>query len=163
MMVSTGSHNLITADTGRRFVAAELDRRGANAVTIEGKMPRIEILASNLDQSRTVRIHVKTRRGRIWHTSIERGRRMAKNPGETSFWMFVDLSRDDQSREYYVVPDWWMTNNIWEVFQAYLTKHGGVRPKTPGSKHYAIELKHIRQWKDRWDLLGILSDQNPTT
>jgi hypothetical protein len=42
------------ARAAEHLVAAELHRRGAYAVTFAGNMPRIDIVASNLEQTRTV-------------------------------------------------------------------------------------------------------------
>jgi hypothetical protein len=47
------------ARAGEHCVAGELHRRGAYAVTFVGTMPRIDILASNAEQTRTVMIQVK--------------------------------------------------------------------------------------------------------
>jgi len=49
------------ARAGEHLVAAELHRRGAYAVTFSGNMPEIDILASDLSQTRTVAIQVKTK------------------------------------------------------------------------------------------------------
>jgi hypothetical protein len=45
-----GPRNRLTARAGELFVAAELNRRGAYAVTIAGNMPITDILTSNIDQ-----------------------------------------------------------------------------------------------------------------
>ena len=51
-----GASNQQVACTGEHFVAAELNKRGAYAVTFAGNMPKIDLLACNSDQSRTVQI-----------------------------------------------------------------------------------------------------------
>jgi len=68
---SRGASNQQVARAGEHFVAAELNKRGAYAVTFAGNMPKIDLLACNADQSRTVQIQVKTKKGgRSWHSSI---------------------------------------------------------------------------------------------
>jgi len=50
---------------------AELNKRGAFAVTFAGKMPKIDLMVRNQDQNRTIYIQVKRKRGgRSWHSSI---------------------------------------------------------------------------------------------
>ncbi len=155
MRQGTGLNNHQKAEAGRNSVAAELNRRGAHQVTVGRKGRMTEILASNLDQSRTVHIQVRTRTKGSWQTSIDRGRRTVENPNETTFWVFADLA-DALSPQFYVVPGWWIANNIYEVHQEYLQRHGGVRPENPNAKHHSIREERIEQWKDRWDLLCIL-------
>ncbi len=155
MRRASGARNQQTARAGEHFVTAELNRRGAYAVTFTGNMPRVDILASNLDGTRTVRIQVKTRRSGTWHSSIREGRPSRAKPDEASFWVFVDLANDTDSPVYYLVPDWWMRNNIYRVHRKYLSKHGGRRKVNPKSEHHGIDAKRIAQWKDRWDLLKI--------
>ena len=70
-MPRQGVRNQQIARAGEYFVAAELNKRGAFAVTFAGNMPRIDLIACNQDQSRTIHIQVKTKRGgRTWHSSI---------------------------------------------------------------------------------------------
>ncbi|MBM4431205.1 MAG: hypothetical protein FJ026_12790, partial [Chloroflexi bacterium] len=66
-----GARNQQVARAGEHFVVAELNKRGAFAVTFAGNMPKIDLIACNQDQSRTIYIQVKTKRGgRTWHSSI---------------------------------------------------------------------------------------------
>lgn len=90
---------------GEHFVAAELHRRGAYAVTFAGNMPRIDILATNTEQTRTAAIQLKTMTARTWQTSITRGRRREEPTEEdTHFWILVELKKPPAQPEFYVVP-----------------------------------------------------------
>lgn len=154
---SRGARNQQVARAGEYFVVSELNKRGAFAVPFAGNMPKIDIIACNSDESRTVYIQVKTkRRGKTWHSSIERGQPMTPKADETTFWVFVDLGDTSTSPRYWIVPDWWIRNDIYKAHQAYLNKHGGIRPGNPTSKHHSIDERRLGQWKDRWDILGIL-------
>ncbi|MDQ3907610.1 MAG: hypothetical protein M3268_04620 [Acidobacteriota bacterium] len=156
---SRGASNQQVARAGEHFVAAELNKRGAYAVTFAGNMPKIDLLACNSDQSRTVQIQVKTKRsGPSWHSSIVDCTPMEEpaNPlDEKKFWVLVDLGGPNSMPRYWIVPDWWMRNDIYTVHQAYLSKHGGRRARNPDSKHHAIEEKGLAAWQDKWDILGI--------
>ncbi len=153
--MATGAKIQQTARAGEHYVAAELNRRGAYAVTFAGNMPKIDILASNSDQTSTVMIQVKTRRTGTWHSSNDEGQKLNRRPNETKFWMFVDIDKMGEPPVYYIVPDWWIRNDIHEKHQAYLKKHGGKRATGSKSKHHGIDVKRVEQWKDRWDILKI--------
>lgn len=155
--MTQGEKNQLTSRAGEYYVAAELNRRGAYAVTFAGNMPNIDIIASNSDKTRVVNIQVKTKRSPSWQTSIDQGKRCNKlRMPETSFWVLVHLDDSREHPQYWIVPKWWISNNIYEVHRKYLMRHGGHRARNPKSKHHAIDMKRIAQWKDRWDILGIL-------
>lgn len=141
---------------GEHLVAAELHRRGAYAVTFSGNMPEIDILASDVARTRTVAIQVKTKTAGTWQTSIERGQRRRRKDNETDYWIFVDIGKDPEARpDYFIVPRWWIENSIHTRHKAYLDSRGGQRARTPESKHHAIPVSVIEEWRERWDVLGI--------
>lgn len=74
---------------------------------------------------------------------------------ETVYWIFVDLGDKDKSPRYWIAPNWWLLNNIYEVHKQYLDRSGGRRPINPDSTHHAIDEERLKQWKDKWDILGI--------
>jgi hypothetical protein len=139
---------------GEHFVAGEILRRGGHASTFAGNMPDIDVLAADKQQDRTVWIQVKTKRaGRAWQSSITRGRIREPENSPVRFWILVDLAPADP--EYYVMPEWWIENDIHEAHSRYLDRHGGQRARTKDSTHHAIPLERVAEWRDRWDLLGI--------
>lgn len=122
-------------------------------------MPKIDLIACNQNQSRTVHIQVKTKRGgRSWHSSII-GSKPMKRPAtpldETDFWVFVDLGKLDASPQYWVVLDWWIRNDIYRTHKTYVDSHGGKRARNPDSTHHAIDERRLKDWPGRWDILGI--------
>lgn len=149
-------NNQQVARAGEHFVAAELHRRGAYAVTFAGNMPLIDILASDQNQERTVFIQVKTRRSGTWQTTTKHAQpREEPEPPEPRFWIFVDLRKDDSEPAYFVVPEWWIQNDIHTTHEAYLARNRGKRARTAASTHHAIPLSRLQEWRDRWDLLGL--------
>jgi len=153
---SRGARNQQVARAGEHFVVAELNKRGAFAVTFAGNMPKIDLIACNQDQSRTIHIQVKTKRGgRTWHSSIVGSKPMNPPADETNFWVFVDLGDLNASPRYWVVPDWWIRDNIYRTHKAYLDSHGGKRARNPDSTHHAIDESRLKEWQGRWDILGI--------
>ena len=153
---SRGARNQQVARAGEHFVVAELNKRGAFAVTFAGNMPKIDLIACNQDQSRTVHIQVKTKRGgRTWQSSIVGSKPMNAPADETVFWVFVDLGDLNASPRYWVVPDWWMRDNIYHSHRAYLARHGGKRARSQHSTHHSIDESRLKDWQGRWDILGI--------
>lgn len=155
---SRGAHNQQVGRAGEHFVVAELNKRQTYAVTFAGNMPQIDVLACNHDQSRTIHIQVKTKRSGTWHASIYDGR-ITKSPpkpmDETVYRIFVDLGELNAPPQYWIVPDWWMRNDIYQAHKEWLDKHGGKRPRNPDSTHHAINEKRLSEWKDKWEILGI--------
>ena len=156
---SRGASNQQVARAGEHFVAAELNKRGAYAVTFTGNMPRIDLLACNSDQSRTVQIQVKTKKGgRSWHSTIVDCMALEEpaNPLDViKFWVFVDLGEYNAAPRYWIVHDWWMRNDIYRVHQEYLGRHGGRRARNPDATHHSIEEKRLLKWQGKWEILGI--------
>lgn len=151
-----GAENQQTGRAGEYFVVAELNKRGAFAVPFAGNMPKIDLIACNQDQSRTIHIQVKTKRGgKTWHGSITGSMPMLPNDHETNYWVYVDLGERDSAPRFWIVPDWWMRDNIFKAHQEYLNRHGGTRAKNPDSTHHAIEESRLAEWLGRWDILGI--------
>lgn len=90
----SGKKNQMTGMAGEYYVAAELNRRGANAVTFSGNMPTIDLLASDIDRNKTIKIQVKTKRTGTWHSSTDRF--LQGDEENDLFWIFVDLGNDEQ-------------------------------------------------------------------
>ncbi len=156
MTESRGVRNQQVARAGEYFVAAELNKRGAFAVTFSGNMPKIDIIACSNDESRTVYIQVKTKRGgKNWHSSIVGSQPAETKDDEHNFWVFVNLGDEQTPPRYWIVPEWWIKDDIYKKHQTYLKKHGGIRPGNPASTHHSIDESRLEQWKDRWDILGI--------
>ena len=155
-----GFVKLTTAQVGRAgefFIAAEIHRRGGYAVTFAGNMPGIDIIASDAEYVRRVTVQVKTRRAGSWHARVPRDAEQGLPiEDESALWAFVDLSTSTPA--YFIAPRWWVRNDIYEAHNAFLARHGGVRPQTPESSHHAIASARIEQWRDRWDVLGIFPD-----
>jgi hypothetical protein len=142
---SRGASNQQVGRAGEYFVVAELNKRGAFAVPFAGNMPKIDIIASNSDESRTVYIQVKTKRGgKTWHSSIVGSQPMSPKADENNFWVFVDLGDTNTYPRYWIVPEWWIKDNIYKTHQAYLNKHGGIRPGNPDSTHHSIDRPTLR-------------------
>lgn len=153
------------ARAGELFVAAELNRRGAYAVTFAGNMPEIDILASDQGQTRTVALQVKTKRTGTWQTTVKEWTQRQPRVAGLRFWVLVDLKpsfRTEGDTEstlmpsFYIIPERWMQQDIDRAHGNYLARHGGQRAVNPLSKHHAIAPNRLSEWFERWDILKIL-------
>lgn len=73
-------------------------------------MHDIDLLASDSSHDRVISIQVKTKTSDTWQTSTTRGRRLRAPEVETKYWVLVDLG--EEYPEFYIVPKWWMENDI---------------------------------------------------
>lgn len=153
-----GARNQQVARAGEHYVAAELNKRGAFAVTFAGNMPKIDLIACNDNQSRTVHIQVKTcQGGGRWHTSTVGCEHPVQEPkDETMFWVFVDLGQADSPPQFWIVEDWRLRTNICEAHERYRNEHGGQRPGNPGSTHHLMTADRLESHEGDWEILGIL-------
>jgi hypothetical protein len=76
--------------------------------------------------------------------------------GHDRFWILVDLGRELAVQPaYFVLPEGWILNYIYERSEVHLARHGGQRPNNPRSTHFAIRPRDVAQWHGRWDILPI--------
>ncbi|MGH2725099.1 MAG: hypothetical protein ACRDI0_12750 [Actinomycetota bacterium] len=133
-------------------------------MTFAGNMPEVDILASDLAQTRTVAIQVKTKRAGDWQTSLREWTSRTPEVTASRFWIFVDLHKQPvDPPEFFIVPEEWIQQDIDRAHRAYLDRHGGQRARTPASRHHAIRKNRIEQWRNRWDLLGIFPSPEATS
>lgn len=143
--------NFSTADRGRSALLAELKNRGATGVSEERRGNRRLVLFRAPD-GRALKAIVKTRRSGTWQGSTldaDRGR-----SNTNTFWIFVDLENPNRPL-FHIARDEWVRSNIAQHHQEYLDRHGGKRAVTKDSTHHAIQYGRIREWRGRWDLLGL--------
>ena len=141
---------------GRQKVEAELLKRGAATVTTTSRgRRRTYLLATNSNHTRTVELRIKARRKGSWHATTDDAKPAARPPRSEdikSYWVLVHFS---DAPRYWIVPDWWIRNDIHHAHQQYLQKHGGHRAENDDTNHHSIEERRLQQWQDRWDVLGI--------
>jgi hypothetical protein len=141
------------AEQGRRAVAEELKRRGANIrETRRGNVSLLEVRSPTPRSRRLIR--VKTRTSGTWQGSTTDADPAASPTVPETYWVFVDLEHAS-APVFFIVPDQWMRRDIHEDHERYLARHGGQRAVAKDSTHHAIEFERIAEWHNRWDLLGL--------
>lgn len=142
-----------TNQFARELVAKALSERGVGSVSTVGTTKKL-LIATRADGEWTVSLHVKSKRKGNWHTSTKEGVPASTIPiKEDTFWVFVEL-RD--TPKFWIVPDWWIREILYRDHLRYLVDHGGHRPVNDASEHQSITAESIKDWENRWDILGIL-------
>jgi hypothetical protein len=113
-----------------------------------------EVIASTARGGEVVLV-VRVRTRGDWQISITYGEPRAPEEHPTRFWVLVDLYPDVTN--FYIVPEWWMANDIHKRHQAYLDAHGGSRAVNDDSNHHGIATTRVSQWAGRWDQLHLPS------
>lgn len=142
--------NISTSRRGVDAVVAEIERRGATSVDVRsGRRRELRMTARGVEYT----LRVKARRSGTWQSTTTEGEPRTPEALPTRIWVFVDLA--ERPPGFYIAPEWWVRNDIYDAHRAYLARHGGHRAQTEDSTHHAIQPGRISQWRDRWDLLGL--------
>ena len=152
------------------FIAGELCRRGYSAVVTLGNTPNVDILCSNEKGTRFAHVQVKTFVPGNKTCSV--GMKAMRNVGPTFFWVLggIPIAGSDRPFEYYIIPSEVMAKNVSEAHERWLV--------TPGKKgqahkdntvrivdlppHKSITGWDIAQYRDRWDLIDRVLNQEQT-
>ncbi len=168
--MASGLSNQAVQRTGEYLVAAELSRRGCLATTFSGTVPDYDLLVVT-PKDKTVRVQVKTIRGKAWQfgdvrrylriTYDNRTRRQTYRGKVKLRWpwmpcVFVRLADRNHRRdgdEFYLLRLLHMQNLFAQSYRAYLRKWGGKRPLNPESYHMTYAVKDLARFKDQWHVI----------
>jgi hypothetical protein len=140
-------------ERGIEAVVEEVTRRGGRA-QVEHTGSKREVVVTGEGGDGEVRLLVRARTAGTWQTRASFGEPRAEDEHPTTFWVLVHLSPG--AAQCYVVPDWWMRNDIYETHEEYLRWRSESRSLNPESDHHAIRTERVAQWLDRWDQLHVL-------
>jgi hypothetical protein len=89
----------------------------------------------------------RVRRSRTWYEPSD-----YRAESDDAYPVYIDLA--EGGLDFYVVPPQWLEENIRAIHEAYLAENDGHRPRNDMSKHHAVKLEDIEQWRERWDLIA---------
>jgi len=136
---------------GEYFVAAELSRRGYVASITLRNTRGIDLLASNLNATRTVGIQVKTNQTdrREWILN----KKAEADEAENLFYVFVRLN-GTSAPSFHVVPRATVASSVRSSHQSWLRD-----PGRKGRPHVDNPMRKFKDLEDeylgRWDLLEL--------
>ena len=162
--MATGRSNKLVGQTGEYLVAAELSRRGLIATTFTGNVPHYDIIASD-ETGRHVSVQVKASRGPSWQfgnislycdVTFDGKRQVVGKrkpcPVRRLIITFVKIE-DDGNDRFYILPWDDLRDLLVKHHEAFLSKHGGTRPKKWDSLHSAIAERALEPYRDKWDTI----------
>jgi hypothetical protein len=141
-------------ERGIAAVVQEITRRGGQA-RVEQNGNRREVVVTGDGGEGEVRLVVRARTAGDWQTRASYGEPRAEEENPRTFWVLVHLGPGTTVRSY-VVPEWWMLNDISERHDEYLRFREGARSLAPESDHHAIRTERVAEWLDRWDQIPVL-------
>lgn len=164
--MATGRDTKLTGATGEYLVAAELCRLGLVAAPFAGNVPHYDVIASD-PRGGHLAVQVKTIHGSTWQFDIRSfldaqfdGRRQVlgrvkREPYPRLACVLVVL-RDGEpgsTDRFFVLPWRKLRTIVVRGYRRYLSKHSGVRPRSPGSFHTAVNISAVAAYESRWDLI----------
>ena len=144
---------LTVNERGLAAVVEEVTRRGGHAL-VEHAGTKREVVVTGESAEGRLRLLVRTRTAGDWQSRASYGEPRAPQEHSTTFWVLVHLGPG--AAQCYVIPEWWMRNDIYEKHEDYLRSHRGSRPVGHESDHHAIRTERVAQWLGRWDQLPVL-------
>ncbi len=162
--MSSGLSNKLVGQVGEFLVCAELGRRGFIATPFSGNVPGFDVIATN-SAMRSVPLQVKTANGGAWQFNADKlldiafdsttGVQVVKGVrDETSpdlIYVFVLLGQEGERDRFFVLPKKSFLDVALSHYTAYLTRHGGIRPRKPETMHMALRATDFVPFEDRWD------------
>lgn len=144
------------------MVAAELCRRNVFATPFAGNVPRYDMIASGPSAGH-VPIQVKASNGPNWQFDFRKfaGLKLAQNgeqiigerhaePVPNLMYVLVLISELGQDR--FFILEWKQLQDVVvRHHEAYLSKHGGIRPRKSDSPHVAIGIDEVKEFENHWD------------
>jgi hypothetical protein len=131
---------------------SEVSRRGGQAA-VRRSGNRNEVIVKAPGLVIEFLVSVRSRTSGDFQTSIAYRKARTAEEFPTRFWVFVDLF--PEATNFYVVPEWWIQNNILEQHQLYLEAHHGERAVNDESMHHSIDTSRVAPWAGNWKQLGL--------
>lgn len=142
----------LTGVAGEYFVAAELSRLGYIATLTLKNTRGIDILAANLQATKSTSIQVKTNQGRKKEWTLHQKAEALTT--DNLFYVFVNLKGLNELPDFHIVPSKAVAEHCKTTHQKWLA--------TPGRKGQAHNDSTMRKYADhdgqylgRWDLLNL--------
>jgi len=140
-------------------VAAELCRKGLAATTFTRNMPGFDILATQANGAKTLKLQVKTIERGAWGFDADDFLEIAHDPEtkaqrvgghkplqRADFYILVKLGGRGADR-FFILTHSEFVQRLQSHYEAFLTKHDAVRPRNARSTHCALQLEQVSQFE----------------
>jgi hypothetical protein len=155
--MATGRSNSLTRQIGEHLAAAELGRRDYLATPFAGNIPMFDLLVAD-HNGYAIPIQVKAIKGPSWQFNVDRFLRIqiddevqkilgtTKLPYPKLVCMFIFLKEYGKD-EFYIFH----LQELQKFFRRNYKE--GRRPNNPQSRHCAIWPRHLKKFRDNWELI----------
>lgn len=153
----------IVGIAGEYFVAAELSQRGLIATITLKNTPKVDLLATNPDNGKSITVQTKT-----MSVGNNQGWNLAKSTEEDAklinhYIVLVDLSGPNKLPEYYIFPQKTFCKYLYQKHRKWLKTPGrGGRPHKDNSvrcfdpqSNNKDDLEFGKPYKNNWKILNI--------
>jgi hypothetical protein len=159
--MATGRTNQLTGAVGEFLVAAELCRRGLLATPFAGNVPHYDIIASGQSGGHLA-VQVKAINGFNWQFDIRKfadvrlssdGKQQVggRHPEPYPDLMCVLVVLAGTGKDRFFILEWKDLQDVLvRGYEAYLLKHGGVRPKKADSFHDSLGIEDVKPFENQW-------------
>ncbi len=148
-------NNVDTSEKGFLATKNKIEKFGGIEISEHKEGNKKYIIFTSTD-GKEFKITTRSKASGTWQTSIEYGKKCHEKIDEQEYWVFVDLETEPSIfYKFYIVPLWWIQNDIYTEHEKYINKHGGGRRDNDDSKHHSIKLKRIEKWHNKWELIGL--------
>lgn len=156
--------NQLAGQIGESLVVAEMGRRGWIATAFSGNVPDIDVLGYR--DGEVIHIQVKAwSKGSVsfdakrflnirWEGSHQIVDGFARDLDPRLIYVFVRLGDKAGYDRYFVLNEKQLANLVRSGYEAFLAKHGGVRPRNIKTTHNAVSVEQLREFEDQWSLLN---------
>jgi hypothetical protein len=170
LQIARSYKNQLVGQIGENLVVAELGRRNIVATTFAGNVPDFDIVA--YANSRTAPIQVKAWRAgqvhfdgnRYLEISFEGDHQIVSglktDLDVAMIFVFVRVGTTLGQDRFFIISQGELQKIIHRNYEAWLTKHNGVRPKNPQSTHVSVAMTVLEPFEDNWALIeNLLSEK----
>ncbi len=156
--------NQLAGQIGESLVVAELGRRGIIATSFAGNVPDIDVLAYR--NGRTLAMQVKAWRTGSVHMDATRYLEIEIEGGIQTvvglredidpdlIFAFVKVGAASGEDRFFLLTQLMLQKVIMQSYTAYLTRHGGQRPRNPQTTHNSVTLDQLLPHEGNWDLIA---------
>lgn len=165
--MKSGRSKHLVGRLGEYLVCVELGHLGFVATPFAGNVPDFDVVAVDA-LNRSVPIQVKTSSDGGWQfgdarrlldidynpeTGVQIVRGLRSTASRLVYVFVWTCRKPDRVDRFFVLSDEELQATVRDVYERWLMKHNGKRPKKPDSFHTAIHFRDLERFENRWQLI----------
>lgn len=153
----------LAGQIGEHLVVAELGRLGIVATPFSGNVPDIDLLAYKDGKSLPLQIKAN-RKGSIsvdarrylniaFNGDVQTVVGKSKDVDRNLIFILVSIGNQLGEDRFFIYKQGFLQDLIYDRYKAFLSKHGGIRPKNPKSTHSAYSKSDLQGSENNWGII----------